>query len=114
MFRAEPVSPLARRLLTRGAPPRDTVAPDQRLDEAPTDFDRIRCPLCLWQPRPADRWSCVACEHPEYFPDGCGTVWNTFTTRGRCPGCDHQWRWTSCLACHGWSPHEAWYTGTDA
>jgi hypothetical protein len=41
--------------------------------------------------------------------DGCGARWNTFTTRGKCPGCRHQWQWTSCLRCLGWSLHEDWY-----
>jgi hypothetical protein len=73
------------------------------------DFSRIRCPLCKWQPKPSHRWFCAPCEHPEYFADGCGARWNTFSTRGRCPGCAHQWRWTACLNCSGWSLHEDWY-----
>ena len=76
-------------------------------DEA---FSRIRCPLCAWQPTPTDRWSCVWLEgSPEPPFASCGAVWNTFKTRGSCPGCRHQWRWTSCLRCRGWSPHEDWY-----
>jgi len=74
-----------------------------------TDFNRIRCPLCQWRPKPSHRWFCVPCGQPEYFDDGCGACWNTFSTRGRCPGCQHQWRWTACLKCAGWSRHEAWY-----
>ncbi|HEY8549153.1 MAG TPA: hypothetical protein VIL35_04280 [Vicinamibacterales bacterium] len=70
---------------------------------------RIRCPLCLWQPRPSSRWFCASSPHPEGFLGGCGTAWNTFETRGLCPGCGHRWRWTSCLRCGGWSPHDAWY-----
>jgi hypothetical protein len=77
-------------------------------DEAP-DFSRIRCPLCLWRPVAESRWYCVNCAHPEYFFRACGTGWNTFTTRGLCPGCGHQWRWTACLFCHGWSLHQDWY-----
>jgi hypothetical protein len=69
----------------------------------------VRCPLCAWRPRPDDLWICADAEAPEYFLGGCGTEWNTFTTRGRCPGCSHQWRWTSCLACEQWSLHEEWY-----
>lgn len=61
---------------------------------------RIRCPRCAWQPRRRDRWICV----PE-----CGTSWNTFDTRGRCPGCGRQWLETACLACGRWSPHLDWY-----
>jgi hypothetical protein len=59
---------------------------------------KIRCPKCAWEPRREDRWSCV-----------CGKAWNTFDTRGVCPGCDAKWNETQCLECHGWSPHEAWY-----
>jgi hypothetical protein len=73
------------------------------------DFNRIRCPLCKWQPKPAHRWFCAPCGDPEFFADGCGACWNTFTTRGLCPGCGHQWRWTSCLNCSRWSLHEDWY-----
>lgn len=72
-------------------------------------FERIRCPACAWQPAPADRWCCMADDTPEPPFTWCGTTWNTFSTRGRCPGCQHQWRWTSCLHCHEWSLHEDWY-----
>jgi hypothetical protein len=72
-------------------------------------FERIRCPACEWQPAPTDRWSCMAEDTPEPPFSWCGTVWNTFSTSGRCPGCQHQWQWTSCLHCHQWSLHEDWY-----
>ena len=81
---------------------KDLSQTQQELEEE-TDFSRIRCPLCLWQPRRSDRWCRVDCAAPEYFFDGCGVVWNTFETRGICPHCSHQWQWTACLACHGWS-----------
>ncbi|MDQ3800088.1 MAG: hypothetical protein M3384_11585 [Acidobacteriota bacterium] len=75
-----------------------------------TDFSRIRCPLCRWQPRASSRWCCVADGgYPHFFYGGCGAVWNTFETRGLCPGCNHQWTWTDCLRCWQSSPHEAWY-----
>jgi hypothetical protein len=74
-----------------------------------TNFSRIRCPLCQWQPNALSRWFCADCDYPEYFFAGCGTNWNTFTTQGRCPGCGHQWRWTSCLRCARWSLHQDWY-----
>ena len=64
---------------------------------------RIRCPRCRWRPRRGDRWYCSR--------PGCGTSWNTFQTRGRCPGCGHQWTMTACLACHQWSRHLDWYEG---
>jgi hypothetical protein len=70
---------------------------------------RIRCPLCDWQPGESSQWCCLRTLSPESFFGGCGTVWNTFSTRGRCPGCHYQWRWTKCLRCAGWSRHEDWY-----
>ena len=69
------------------------------------DFERIRCPKCAWRPKASDRWLCWNCGDPEFFFGGCGTSWNTFATKGRCPGCSHQWRWTVCLRCHNWSLH---------
>lgn len=60
----------------------------------------IYCPKCQWRPQPEDRWSC----EPK-----CGTVWNTFWTRGMCPGCAKQWPVTQCLACRKISPHKEWY-----
>jgi hypothetical protein len=60
----------------------------------------IFCPQCAWRPQAEDRWECVP---------SCGTVWNTFWTRGVCPGCAVQWPATQCLACHVYSPHKAWY-----
>ena len=77
-------------------------------------FSRIRCPLCGWHPSRSSRWCCEGSEAPEPFFEGCGTLWNTFSTRGRCPQCHHQWRWTSCLRCHQWSLHESWYDRKDA
>jgi hypothetical protein len=59
---------------------------------------RIRCPKCQWIPHSHDRWMCH-CHH----------VWNTFDTRGKCPGCAFQWTQTMCLACLKFSEHEAWY-----
>jgi hypothetical protein len=78
-------------------------------DEA---FRRIRCPLCAWQPTPASLWFCIGIGTPEPSFRGCGALWNTFRTRGRCPRCEHQWQWTSCLQCAGWSLHEDWYEET--
>jgi hypothetical protein len=96
-------------LLTRGTPPQLVLDTLEHLDEAPPPFTRVRCPLCAWQPTAADRWLCARQGPPENYDGGCGTAWNTFLTRGRCPGCDHQWRWTACLSCHGWAPHDDWY-----
>jgi hypothetical protein len=90
--------------LTAGTP--DKAA---QLDEEANRYSRIRCPLCSWQPNDKSRWVCSTCAHPEYFQPGCGRIWNTFNTRGLCPGCQHQWRWTICLYCQGWSLHESWY-----
>lgn len=60
----------------------------------------IYCPNCQWRPQPEDRWQCVP---------SCGTIWNTFWTRGVCPGCTVKWPVTQCLGCKRFSPHEAWY-----
>lgn len=81
--------------------------------EEGASFKGIRCPVCCWQPRSADLWYCGDCGHPEDFFGGCGMEWNTFATRGLCPGCLHQWRYTSCLECAAWSPHEDWYATED-
>ena len=75
-------------------------------DEA---FERIRCPLCHWRPDSSSSWCCVVENTPEPPFNWCGTSFHTFRTRGRCPGCQHQWQWTSCLSCHEWSLHEDWY-----
>lgn len=87
---------------------------DQKIFTIPKDADgesaeRIRCPLCEWQPAPASTWCCYGEGTPEPPFHWCGTTWNTFETRGRCPGCGHQWKWTSCLRCGGFSLHEDWY-----
>ncbi len=70
---------------------------------------KIHCPRCEWAPGPHDEWACTP---------GCGTIWNTFETRARCPGCRKQWTVTVCLACLVGSAHEDWYhdeeTGRDA
>src|SRR5690242_12400308 len=60
---------------------------------------RIRCPRCGWVPRRESRWWCSP----------CGTAWNTFETRGLCPGCGKQWEHTACLRCGQWSRHADWY-----
>lgn len=88
-------------------------APDVFIRDATNEddaFERIRCPLCAWTPSASSRWFCSGGGGtPEPPFEGCGTAWNTFTTRGLCPGCQHQWQWTSCLRCSGWSLHEDWY-----
>lgn len=97
-------------LFQRSAMPGEVVDEDIEMGEEDPEFSRLRCPLCRWQPNASSEWECGDCGYPEYFYDACYAVWNTFTTRGRCPGCGHQWRWTSCLRCNGWSLHEDWYT----
>jgi hypothetical protein len=85
---------------------------DVFIGNAPDDeeaFERIRCPLCNWRPTPSSSWCCWGEGTPEPPFDWCGTSWNTFLTSGLCPGCQHQWQWTSCLRCHSWSLHEDWY-----
>ncbi len=67
------------------------------------DGGKIRCPKCAWEPSKESRWYCAG------TPDACGHCWNTFDTRGVCPGCDKRWTETACLHCHAWSLHEDWY-----
>ena len=95
-------------LLKKGPSP--TFVPDltsHRDDEERSI--RIRCPLCEWTPTAATLWACESYGTPEPYFGGCGTLWNTFTTHGKCPGCAHQWVWTSCPQCHEWSLHDDWY-----
>lgn len=99
------------KLFQKNLLPGETVDIDEaeQTDDAGSEFGRIRCPLCQWQPDAHSLWCCDDCGHPEYFFDSCGAIWNTFKTRGVCPGCGHLWRWTSCLRCYEWSLHEDWY-----
>jgi hypothetical protein len=60
----------------------------------------IYCPKCEWHPTDADRWMCRP---------GCDTIWNTFLTRGLCPGCGRRWSVTQCHRCLAVSLHEDWY-----
>jgi len=84
-----------------------------RLGELDADdsFMGIRCPLCRWRPALSSRWCCDHRGTPEPAFAACGMIWNTFATRGRCPGCSHQWLWTTCLRCQRASKHQAWYEG---
>ena len=66
----------------------------------PKENAEIYCPGCKYRPHHEDRWACTP---------SCGTSWNTFWTRGVCPGCGHKWQVTQCPACNTSSPHEAWY-----
>ena len=84
--------------------PLELIAPEKGTGQA-----RIRCPRCGWPSAPSSTWVCLSGPGPEPPFSSCGTVWNTFKTRGRCPGCAHQWRWTTCLHCTEWSPHLEWY-----
>ena len=75
---------------------------------------RIRCPICAWQPHSSSSWLCWSGPGPEPPFEACGTTWNTFETGGRCPGCSHQWQWTTCLRCGEWSRHVDWYEEPEA
>jgi len=94
---------------------KDSRTPNQipvtiiRPDEDEGTFTGIRCPLCGWRPTASSMWCCICVGTPEPLFEGCLTMWNTFTTGGLCPGCSHQWQWTSCLQCHEASRHVDWY-----
>jgi predicted RNA-binding Zn-ribbon protein involved in translation (DUF1610 family) len=60
---------------------------------------RIRCPLCGWQPDGKPYWGC----------EKCLTAFDTFKTHAHCPKCGNSWIYTQCIACHKLSLHEAWY-----
>jgi hypothetical protein len=102
----------ALRLLKDDRVPAQVIVDATRTDDA-KPFGGIRCPLCAWRPLPSSVWTCSCSGTPEPFFKSCGTVWNTFSTGGRCPGCSHQWQWTSCLRCSQWSLHEDWYEQRD-
>ena len=70
---------------------------------------KIRCPICSWQPEQRSSWVCSPMGRPEYFSGGCGHSWNTFDTAGLCPGCNHQWRHTTCHSCGSTTPQKDWY-----
>lgn len=96
-------------LFRQGTMPTDKLDITPQKDDDESNYSRIRCPLCKWQPDSSSRWYCGGDGPPEYY-EGCGKGWNTFDTGGLCPGCQHQWRWTACLWCGNYSLHEAWYT----
>ena len=83
-----------------------TQYPSKPRMHSPAELDQIfgsvmpgiRCPQCNWTPRTKSLWSCK-----------CGHHWNTFDTRGLCPGCGYQWEITGCLQCGAMSPHLEWY-----
>jgi hypothetical protein len=88
----------------------DDILPVVReAEDISEELSGISCPICKWRPTRSSLWTCWDCDYPEYFYDGCGTNWNTFETEGACPTCAHQWKWTSCHSCLGWSRHLDWY-----
>lgn len=99
-------------LFQKATQPTKDAAAEARTDETTTGSPHIRCPQCHWQPSPNQQWVCADCPQPESFVGGCGARWNTFTTHGICPGCGHQWQYTSCPRCRKWSLHNDWYTET--
>lgn len=97
-------------LFQKGPLPTDKLDTAKQLDDEDSGYNRIRCPLCKWQPDSSSRWYCGGDGGPPEYYGGCGWEWNTFDTHGVCPGCQHQWRWTDCLSCESCSLHESWYT----
>jgi hypothetical protein len=98
-------------LLKRGDGKPDLIVLPSIIDDRQTGSEKIRCPQCDWRPSPSSAWTCIQGRDDSPEPPflWCGTTWNTFDTAGKCPGCAHQWTWTSCLQCHQWSLHEDWY-----
>ncbi|MCR6642006.1 MAG: hypothetical protein NVV82_24225 [Sporocytophaga sp.] len=58
----------------------------------------IQCSVCEWRPDGEIHWAC-----------SCGHRWNTFKTKGKCPGCKKQWENTRCPGCGKSTPHKDWY-----
>ena len=100
-------------LLLRDDRVSDRIIVRESDQERRDSFSRIRCPLCAWRPSRSSKWCCDPTRTPEPPFKGCKTVWNTFATRGRCPGCSHQWTWTTCHRCTQCSLHEDWYDEGD-
>ncbi len=67
----------------------------------------VRCPKCGWEPDESCIWVC----------DVCNTKWNTFETRGQCPGCSKVFIDTACSrkwgGCGQMSLNADWYTQRD-
>jgi hypothetical protein len=89
---------MSRLLLLKGEPDRLRPPDTREGEEQGPGGTRIRCPRCGYEPGPHERWMCH-----------CLHMWNTFETRGVCPGCGHQWLHTACPRCKAWSLHEDWY-----
>ena len=86
-------------LSTQHPPKRRRILSPAELDELfGAALPGIHCPKCKWPPRTKNLWTCK-----------CGHQWNTFDTRGLCPGCESQWEITQCLQCGATSPHPEWY-----
>jgi hypothetical protein len=68
------------------------------------DNVEIYCPKCHWEP-----------DGKPYWRRNCGTVWDTFSTGARCPGCQKVWGYTICPkkpdGCGSRDPHLGWYHG---
>ena len=60
---------------------------------------RVMCPCCDAIPDGDARWQC----------EFCWCAWNTFDTRGRCPGCDFTFPATFCPSCRRTTRHRDWY-----
>lgn len=101
-------------LFLKAVPPDVILVAAQKAERARHGLPKIRCPKCRWEPSRDSRWFCASAGPPENFDGGCMTEWNTFDTRGECPGCHHQWKFTSCLSCAAWSAHDDWYVDEDA
>lgn len=61
--------------------------------------ERVRCPACGRAPEAGTAWQCSYCHWS----------WDTFATRGVCPGCAAHYPVTQCFGCHAMSRHEDWY-----
>jgi Zn-dependent protease len=73
-----------------------------RLERLPR-HEHCRCPGCGKSPPRGEFWQC---EH-------CVTRFDTFATRGRCPGCGAWYLETACPHCHALHHVDVWYRPED-
>ena len=59
---------------------------------------KLRCPACGWIPFALDVWKCKE----------CGLVWDSFSTAGVCPRCNHKHEETVCVRCRRSFPNGQW------
>jgi hypothetical protein len=63
-----------------------------------TRRQEYRCPNCGWIPFALPAWKCKSCH----------SVWDYFSTEGRCPRCEHQHEEAACVRCRRIARNRQW------